>query len=159
MVIKPARMGKSQGFTLVELSIVLVIIGLLSGGVLAGKELINNAARPKVMRTADELKTAVNAFRDRYGGLPGDLENAGKFWSLHLGATQVLCHNNSTANPELTCSGDGNGNYTEFEGAFFFNQLYLAKLIQGTYGSQGNEIWNSPAVKGSSGFYKLIYLD
>jgi len=66
-------MDKNQrGFTLVEIAIVLVIIGLLLGGVLKGQEMITNA---KVRNLADQgsgIKAAFFAFQDRYKALPGD---------------------------------------------------------------------------------------
>lgn len=65
-----------SGFTLVELSIVLVIIGLIIGGILKGQELIGNAEIKNVMARAQSIQTAVVGFSDKYGGLPGDLVNA-----------------------------------------------------------------------------------
>lgn len=65
-------MRRQHGFTLVEVAIVLVIIGLLVGGVLKGQEMITNA---KVGRVEDDYKgisTAILAYQDRYGVLPGD---------------------------------------------------------------------------------------
>lgn len=70
-------MNKSQrGFTLVEIAIVLVIIGLLLGGVLKGQEMITSA---KVRNLADQgsaIKAAYFAFQDRYRAVPGDYDNA-----------------------------------------------------------------------------------
>lgn len=61
------------GFTLVELSIVLVIIGLLIGGVLTGKSLIDAAAVRSQVSQIEEYFSAINTFQAKYGGLPGDL--------------------------------------------------------------------------------------
>ena len=60
------------GFTLVEISIVLVIIGLLLGGVLKGGEIIENTKVKSVYNSYRELSAAVNSHQDRYGALPGD---------------------------------------------------------------------------------------
>ena len=86
-----------SGFTLIELSIVLVIIGLIVGGVLAGQDLIKAAAVRATITQIEKYNTAANTFRDKYGGLPGDL-NA-------TAATQFGFEGRGTA----PGTGDGNG--------------------------------------------------
>ncbi len=61
-----------KGFTLVELSIVLVIIGLLIGGVLKGKAMIDNAKQKRVKSDVDGVVAATYSYQDKYGFLPGD---------------------------------------------------------------------------------------
>ena len=61
-----------KGFTLVELSIVLVIIGLLIGGILKGKAMIDNAKQKRVKSDIDGIVAAVYNYQDRYNYLPGD---------------------------------------------------------------------------------------
>lgn len=66
-------MKKSQsGFTLVEIAIVLVIVGLLLGAVLKGQELIFNTRVKSTFNMSRELTAAVSAYQDRYRALPGD---------------------------------------------------------------------------------------
>jgi prepilin-type N-terminal cleavage/methylation domain-containing protein len=64
------------GFTLVEIAIVLVIIGLLLGGILKGQELINNAKVRNVADQQNAVKAAYFAFQDRFRALPGDYNQA-----------------------------------------------------------------------------------
>ncbi|MFA6020840.1 MAG: prepilin-type N-terminal cleavage/methylation domain-containing protein [Rhodospirillales bacterium] len=64
------------GFTLIEMSIVLVIIGLIIGGVLKGQELIASTRLKAVVTQWDGIKAAVNGYMDRYNALPGDDPNA-----------------------------------------------------------------------------------
>src|SRR4051812_7793743 len=66
-------MRKQQGFTLIEIAIVLVIIGLLLGGVLKGQELINAARVRNVAAQLDGVKIAYLGFQDRYRQFPGDV--------------------------------------------------------------------------------------
>jgi prepilin-type N-terminal cleavage/methylation domain-containing protein len=68
-----------KGFTLVELSIVLIIIGLIIGGVMKGKDLINSAEHKKMYNTwVKEWQIVVNSYQDRTGALLGDgLANGG----------------------------------------------------------------------------------
>lgn len=61
-----------QGFTLIEIAIVLVIIGLLLGGILKGQELITSARVRSLIQQQDGIKAAFFGFQDRYRGLPGD---------------------------------------------------------------------------------------
>jgi len=68
--------NQQSGFTLIEIAIVLVIIGLLLGGVLKGQELITAARVRNVISTQDGIKAAYFGFLDRYRALPGDYSNA-----------------------------------------------------------------------------------
>jgi len=83
-----------RGFTLVEIAIVLVIIGLLIGGVLRGQELLNSARINSISSQQSSISTAYYGFIDRYKMMPGDLT-----------ATQALLINSTTA--PASVSGDG----------------------------------------------------
>ena len=85
---------RRQGFTLVELAIVLVIIGLLLGAVLKGQELINNAKYKKFENDLKGLTAAVYTYYDRYGAYPGDDPKARERWRSSYSRIR---------------SGDGNG--------------------------------------------------
>jgi prepilin-type N-terminal cleavage/methylation domain-containing protein len=69
-------MRKSKGFTLIEIAIVLVIIGLLLGGVLKGQELITGARVRNLISQQDGVKASFFGFQDRYRALPGDYASA-----------------------------------------------------------------------------------
>ena len=88
----------NSGFTLVELSIVLIIIGLILGGILVGQDLIRNAQVNATANQIQQLNASVNAFRGKYNALPGDINRAVAF---NLEGSCV-----PTAN---TCEGDGDG--------------------------------------------------
>lgn len=79
-------MNKRQsGFTLIEIAIVLVIIGLLLGGVLKGQELINNSKIRNTVSSLDGIAAAIYSYQDRYNALPGDDPNADTRWGLAAG--------------------------------------------------------------------------
>jgi prepilin-type N-terminal cleavage/methylation domain-containing protein len=63
---------RGAGFTLIEIAIVLVIVGLLLGGVLAGQQLIQSARVRNLVSQQDGAKAAFFGFQDRYRALPGD---------------------------------------------------------------------------------------
>ncbi|MCP4077889.1 MAG: prepilin-type N-terminal cleavage/methylation domain-containing protein, partial [Gammaproteobacteria bacterium] len=65
-----------EGFTLVEIAIVLVIVGLLIGGVLKGQEMVTNAKLKRIESDNAGLATAIFSYQDRYRQLPGDDSNA-----------------------------------------------------------------------------------
>lgn len=74
-------MRKQQsGFTLVEIAIVLVIIGLLLGGVLKGQELITQARIKNVANDLNGMTAAVYAYQDRFKQLPGNDTGAAARW-------------------------------------------------------------------------------
>jgi prepilin-type N-terminal cleavage/methylation domain-containing protein len=73
-------MKKSQkGFTLVEIAIVLVIIGLLLGGILKGQEMITQAKIKNVIADMTGVSAAMYGYQDRYRALPGDDKGAGRW--------------------------------------------------------------------------------
>ena len=67
---------RQSGFTLVEIAIVLVIIGLLLGGVLKGQEMIANSRFKSLQSDIEAYKAAFYTFQDRFGALPGDFAQA-----------------------------------------------------------------------------------
>ena len=70
-----ARNAES-GFTLVELAIVMIIIGLLIGGILKGQELINNARVSSTVAQTKAVESGISGFRDKYSAVPGDMANS-----------------------------------------------------------------------------------
>ncbi|MGH8747114.1 MAG: prepilin-type N-terminal cleavage/methylation domain-containing protein [Burkholderiales bacterium] len=69
-----------KGFTLVEIAIVLVIIGLLLGGILKGQEMINQAKIKNVVADFSGISAAYYGYQDRYRAIPGDDPTAGTRW-------------------------------------------------------------------------------
>jgi len=65
-----------KGFTLIEIAIVLVIIGLLLGGMLKGQELITNTRVKRIINDFNSISAAVLSYQDRYNATPGDDANA-----------------------------------------------------------------------------------
>ena len=72
---------KQAGFTLVEIAIVLVIIGLLLGGILKGQEMITQAKIKNVIADMSGVSAAMYGYQDRYRALPGDDKSAPGRWS------------------------------------------------------------------------------
>lgn len=124
---------KKRGFSLVELSIVLVILGLLAGGILAGQSLIKAAEFRKITAEASRAVTAIYTFRDKYMAIPGDMPNAYAFWGASTG-----CLNAATNTAPYTgCNGDGDGLIddatTSGEDLRAYQFMALAGLTEGSY--------------------------
>lgn len=112
-----------HGFSLVELSIVLVILGLLTGGILAGQSLIRAAELRSVSASMQSYTASIHSFRDKYFALPGDITNAKSFW------TSCTDHTNNT------CNGNGNGQWDN-------------NGCTGAYSSENNRAWQHMALAG-----------
>lgn len=129
-----------EGFSLVELSIVLVILGLLTGGVLTGQSLIRAAELRSVVSDYQRYATAVRAFRERYRELPGDMPNATDFWGMAGGTTgrDMACYNVASTDAR-TCNGNGNG------------RLYLSDNVSDSSAPEWYRAWQHLANAGLVG--------
>lgn len=74
--LRAVRRAAQRGFTLVEMAIVLVIIGLIIGGILKGQEIVDNARVKSQVSQIDGIKAAISTFVDEYNYFPGDDPNA-----------------------------------------------------------------------------------
>ena len=123
-------MKKQQtGFTLVEIAIVLVIIGLLLGGVLKGQELINNAKVKNLANDFRSISTFVYAYQDRFRALPGDDLAA----NTHVnGCTLTKTTNNSKkVRGNARIDGAWNSATNTDESFLFWQHVRLANLATG----------------------------
>ena len=112
-----------HAFTLVELSIVLVILGLLVGGVLTGQSLIHAAELRSITTDKNKYVTAIGTFKNKYFAIPGDMANASSFWpGLQNGDGNSLIAMDSSGGPN---------NVTETY--LFWQHLSKASLIEGSY--------------------------
>lgn len=96
-----------RGFSLVELSIVLVILGLLTGGILTGQSLIRASELRSITTEYNRYIAAAQTFRDKYFALPGDMANATAFWGA-AHATPATCKTTASSSA-LTCNGNADG--------------------------------------------------
>jgi prepilin-type N-terminal cleavage/methylation domain-containing protein len=118
-----------KGFTLVEIAIVLVIIGLLLGGILKGQEMIVQARIKNVIADMTGVSAAMYGYQDRYRAVPGDDRNANPRWAAATagdgnGIVGGTYNANCTAAPPLP------------ESCLFWQHLRLAGFVAGTGAGQ-----------------------
>ncbi len=111
---------EERGFTLVEMAIVLIIIGILVGGILKGMAMVQEAKVKRIVKSADELRAAVMTFYDKYGMYPGD-ENSNNF------------------PPGDHHRGNGDGQISYGEADMLFEDLVNAGIISGNYDGAGED--------------------
>ena len=132
--------NSNSGFSLLELSVVLMVIALLAGGVMVGKDLIRQSAVRSVVGDVERIKSAVDSFKNIYGALPGDMTNATDIWG-----TAAACPPTVDFTGTATCNGNGNGRILMGDATtppnpslapewfYSWHHLSNAKLIEGSY--------------------------
>lgn len=156
-----------SGFTLIELSVIVVIIGLIVGGVVIGRDIIRNAEMQSVISDVNRFRNAAKMFQEKYKYLPGDFPNAASLWGADTGCTTSTPNADATTNnatrKKETCGGNGDGMIVGYNGSGaiptavsigntqryrealrLWQHLANAELIEGSYsgapsnGSAGN---------------------
>lgn len=117
----------ARGFTLVELAIVLVIVGLLLGGVLQGRNLVAAAEYRSLVNTLAEYEAAYRGFRERYRARPGDLADA----ATRLGVGGIDGNGNGRIDHGPRCERGAD------ESCRAWQQLRAAGLVSGAPGDRG----------------------
>ncbi len=132
------------GFTLIELSIVLVIIGLVVGGVLVGRDLIKSSEIRAQISQIEETKTAINTFNVKYGYLPGDMPPTHTSQLGFFTFTGAQAGKGCKAEGFAFGNNDGiiNGAAEKFP---FWSHLSDSKLIKGSYGGVSGNLLRTSA--------------
>lgn len=126
-----------RGFSLIELAVVLVILGLIAGGILTGQSLIRSAQLNGITSDLSRYVSATQTFQDRYADLPGDMSNATTVWGTATNCPGTSAQPSTTA---ATCNGDGDrmiedtsSNPNSNEIFRYWQQLANAGLVEGSF--------------------------
>lgn len=139
-IITQTRHTMQQGFTLVELAVVIIIIGLLAVGIVGGQSLIRAAELRSVISDVEDFSTNINIFEQQYLALPGDMQNADEFWN-----------NTQSGNGDSIIDWDAAPN----ESLLAWQHLGLAGLAAGEFSGSGNGALigvNTPASRAGGGY-------
>ena len=158
-----SKIRKSEGgFTLVELAIVLMIIGLLIGGILRGQELMENARVTSTIQQTKAYDGATTTFRDAYSALPGDLVNPGVRLANCTGigtACTTAGNGDSILGTSLTGKAANYASDNLSENRRYWLHMAVARLISGVDASgDTTAAWGVmfPAAKIGGGFH-VVY--
>lgn len=129
---------RQKGFSLVELAVVLLIIGLLVGGTLGVQSMIRNAELNSVASEAEKIQISTQNFYEKYNSLPGDMPNATAYWG-RAHADADTCKTTTTGDAR-TCNGDGDGkigdrndNTKHYEYFRAWQHLNNAGMVEGQF--------------------------
>jgi prepilin-type N-terminal cleavage/methylation domain-containing protein len=146
-----------QGFTLIEIAIVITIIGLVLGGLFLGKNLIRAAEIRGLLEELEQLQIDMAIFENKYHGKAGDLSNATRFWG-ELHSNHFTC-NMIASTDKRTCNGDGDGNIearnnpfnTEVGESFrMWQHLSNAGIMNGSFTGREGALGPNHAVRGEN---------
>ncbi len=158
-----------RAFSLIELSMVLVVIGLLVGGILLGRSIIVVGQQRALLRDLTRYQTVHHVFTEKYNGQPGDLTDAYTYWQ-----GDSYCNSNTTVSAanNTGCNGNGDGiiSATSGEAHKYWLHLRLSGLIEGSYNGYfaanwgGSSWWNyigpgtnMPSWQGKQDTYFMVY--
>jgi prepilin-type N-terminal cleavage/methylation domain-containing protein len=145
-------MRKQTGFTLIEIAIVLVIIGLLLGGVLKGQELITSARVRNLISQQDGIKAAYFGFLDRFRALPGDYSQA----AANISCTPAC--SNGNGNGQIASIAGGGAGTTIDEHVAVWEHLSKSGFINGSFTyAAGAETANSAPTNPYVRYIRVIY--
>lgn len=156
-------MQNNKGASLVELSVVLTIIGLLLAATVQGISLRKSAEVRSFMTDVNVFQNAIGGFYAKYNAIPGDMSDAYTYWSTNC----VPSSGDATADAAL-CNGNGNGQITVDSGgtdseAFrAWQHLVLSEFLEGAYpgtatGTQANIGINVPGSRRTTVGYSFAY--
>lgn len=158
-ILAQKKIKQEQGFSLVELSIVLVLIGLLTAGIAGGMKLRHASELRGIITDVENYRVAFESFQYKYSDLPGDMSDAYDYWGAD-------CSDTGTADDDK-CNGDSDGLVSldgvssDNEAVRFWQHLSLSGIIDKSYAGVSTSAYvevnkTVPAVRGTKGAFSIF---
>jgi prepilin-type N-terminal cleavage/methylation domain-containing protein len=128
-----------RAFSLIELTVVLVIVALVVGGITVGQSTMRNSQVVGLLADISRVQSAINTFKIQYSSLPGDMFDATTQWGA-LSTVAATCRTTTITGGTNTCDGNGDGQITTFDSGttyseywHFWQHLSNASIWEGFY--------------------------
>ncbi|MFI4955098.1 MAG: type II secretion system protein [Gammaproteobacteria bacterium] len=95
-----------KGFSLVELAVVIIVIGLLIAAIASAGAILKQANTRRVVAAVDQARQAYNGFMGEYNEMPGDMADASTYWPTTCGVSNAACNGNGNSQLDLTFAAD-----------------------------------------------------
>ena len=123
-----------KGFTLIEMSVVLVVIGLLAAGIILSQSLIRSSRVQTIIQDVATYQSAIVQFKQKYNAIPGDMSSATSYWGTNPNCGVAA----GAGSGGQTCNGNGDGQITldasgPFEQFLVWQHLANGGFLNGPY--------------------------
>lgn len=146
-----------RGFSLVELSIVLAVLGLLVGGVIAAQSMMRASQLRSVITESTQYRTAVVTFQTQYNSIPGDFRYATRNWGRLNTNSDCLTNTSTAVGTPGVCDGNGDGTIGGAAAANqagemfqFWRHLNQAGMLDGTFSGLAGAAGGTDHIPGSN---------
>lgn len=125
---------ENSGFTLTELSVIIILTGMIVIGLVGGKSLVRGLKIKSIITQTNSFISSIDTFKLKYKGIPGDLEDAFNYWGFDCSKNDYECNGNGDEKIEHTNSPLNN------EGLRAWQHLSLSKIINESYTGTGKTL-------------------
>lgn len=141
-------MDSKKAFTLIELAVVVLILGLITAGIISGRELLRQSELRSIMTDLENHKSAYKLFVQTYGKAPGDFEKGSLYWpngSLGCANGGGTCNGNGDGIISYSLVGGPSGNGGISENIIALRQMKMAQMLDFPSAPITSGIYNSSA--------------
>jgi len=144
-------MPKQKGFTLIELSSVIMVVGVIVSAIVVGQVMMTKSRLMSVLTEVSQYKGVINSFYNKYNGYPGDIINASMLWCSATcpGSSNNIANCTTDVGTAGYCNGNGDG-YIYWTGGVnndesmrAWQHLYLANMLPVKYTGIHATAWDN----------------